>query len=306
MSYVPVPGGSWSSRSGRSGSGGVPLLGAPARMPLRPHSLLIRISTRIACTLPSGHPGASGMKYGSIGGAVAAVLAFFLLGAGQASAQRVYVDACINESNPKFEIQACTRVIEFFGAETAQISWAFYHRGNAYVAQQDYDRAILDYDAAIKLKPDHAHAYADRGLAYFGKGAFARAIEDYDQAIRLDPSYATTYQDRCYSLAILGHVERALPDCNKALMLSPRDPIFLDSRGYAYLRQGELDKAIADYKAALKSHPFFDTALFGRALAYAAKGDRVQAAHDLKAARSINPKIDQEMKKVRLTAPAGL
>ena len=103
-----------------------------------------------------------------------------------------------------------------------------------------------------------------------------------------------------------GHVERALVDCNKALSLSPRDPIFLDSRGYAYLRKGDFDRAIADYKAALKSHPFFDTALFGRAIAYAAQGNQAQATHDLKAARSINPKIDQQMVKVHLSAPAGL
>ena len=62
----------------------------------------------------------------------------------------------------------------------------------------------------------------------------------------------------------------------------------------------------ADYKAALKRHPTFDTALFGRALAYAAQGNQAQATHDLKAARSINPKIDQQMVKVHLSAPAGL
>ena len=201
--------------------------------------------------------------------------------------------------------QACNQVIATWPNARPQIVWAFYHRGNAYTAQEDYDRAIQDYDIAIELKPDHSHAYADRGLAYFGKGAFERAVEDYNVAIRLDPAYAPTYQDRCYSLAILGHIERALVDCNKALSLSPRDPIFLDSRGYAYLRKGDFDRAIADYKAALKSHPTFDTALFGRAIAYAAQGNQAQATHDLKAARSINPKIDQQMVKIHLSAPAG-
>src|SRR6185369_1419087 len=183
-----------------------------------------------------------------------------------AAAERSFVEVCINEGIPDIEIQACNQVIAAWPNAKQKIVWAFYHRGNAYTAQQDYDRAIQDYDIAIGLKPDHSHAYADRGLAYFAKGAFERAIEDYDVAIRLDPAYAPTYQDRCYSLAILGHVERALVDCNKALSLSPRDPIFLDSRGYAYLRKGDFDRAIADYKAALKHHPTFDTALFGRAI----------------------------------------
>ncbi len=136
------------------------------------------------------------------------------------------------------EIQACNQVIATWPNARPQIAWAFYHRGNAYTAEEDYDRAIQDYDIAIELKPDHSHAYADRGLAYFGKGAFERAVEDYNVAIRLDPAYAPTYQDRCYSLAILGHVERALVDCNKALSLSPLDPIFLDSRGLCLSAQG--------------------------------------------------------------------
>ena len=143
---------------------------------------------------------------------LAAALVAVLGSAPPAAAQRTSVDACVNESNPAFEIKACTEVIEIWVNAKPQIAWAFYHRGNAYTAQQDYDRAIQDYDIAIELKPDHSHAYADRGLAYFGKGAFERAVEDYNVAIRLDPAYAPTYQDRCYSLAILGHVERALVD----------------------------------------------------------------------------------------------
>src|SRR5437660_695728 len=84
------------------------------------------------------------------------------------------------QGDPVAEIQACNQVIETWANSRAQIAWAFYHRGNAYTAQEDYDRAIQDYDIAIELKPDHSHAYADRGLAYFGKGAFERAVADYD------------------------------------------------------------------------------------------------------------------------------
>ncbi|MEE8223247.1 MAG: tetratricopeptide repeat protein, partial [Alphaproteobacteria bacterium] len=53
-----------------------------------------------------------------------------------------------------------------------------------------YDRAIAEYDQAIKLKPDYAKAYYNRGVAYMSKGLYDRAIEDYDTAIRLRPDYA--------------------------------------------------------------------------------------------------------------------
>ena len=41
-----------------------------------------------------------------------------------------------------------------------------------------------------------ASAYNNRGLAWRDKGDLDRAIADYDQAIRLDPKDATTYFDR--------------------------------------------------------------------------------------------------------------
>jgi tetratricopeptide (TPR) repeat protein len=36
----------------------------------------------------------------------------------------------------------------------------------------------------------------DRGLAYFRKGQADRAIENFDQAIRLNPNYAATFFNR--------------------------------------------------------------------------------------------------------------
>ena len=51
----------------------------------------------------------------------------------------------------------------------------------------DYDRAIADYDEAIRLDPRYAVAYYNRGVAYCDKGDYDRAIADYNEAIRLDP-----------------------------------------------------------------------------------------------------------------------
>jgi tetratricopeptide (TPR) repeat protein len=69
-------------------------------------------------------------------------------------------------------------------------------RANAYNVKDDYDRAIADYDRAIRLDPNNPFPYNGRGSAYDGKKDYARAIADYDQAIRLDPKYAKAYYGR--------------------------------------------------------------------------------------------------------------
>ena len=51
-------------------------------------------------------------------------------------------------------------------------------RGFAYLKKNDYDRAILDLDNAIRLNPDNGRALKSRGLAYQARGDTARADTD--------------------------------------------------------------------------------------------------------------------------------
>jgi tetratricopeptide (TPR) repeat protein len=55
-------------------------------------------------------------------------------------------------------------------------------RGFAYLKKNDYDRAIIDLDNAIRLNPDNGRALKSRGLAYQAKGDTARAEADLAMA----------------------------------------------------------------------------------------------------------------------------
>jgi tetratricopeptide (TPR) repeat protein len=77
-----------------------------------------------------------------------------------------------------------------------KLSLAFYNRGNTYRNKGDDDRAITDYNEAIRLKPDYAYAFGNRGLAYGRKGDNVRAMADYNEAIRLDPTGAINFCKR--------------------------------------------------------------------------------------------------------------
>ena len=73
---------------------------------------------------------------------------------------------------------------------------AYRNRGVVYVYKGDTDRAIADYNEAIRLDPKSAPAFRDRGIAYAYKRDNDRAIVDYNEAIRLDPNNALAFCNR--------------------------------------------------------------------------------------------------------------
>ena len=86
------------------------------------------------------------------------------------------------------KISGCSTVILSGTLSNSDLALAYNNRGSAYSDKGQHDRAIQDYDQAIKLNPSNARAYYNRGIAYSAKGQHDRAIQDYDQAIKLDPS----------------------------------------------------------------------------------------------------------------------
>src|SRR6516225_5830016 len=71
----------------------------------------------------------------------------------------------------------------------------FDNRGLAYADNGDYDRAIADYNEAIRLRPE-AKFLDNRGNSYNYKGDYDRAIADYDRAIATG-SVPARSRDRC-------------------------------------------------------------------------------------------------------------
>lgn len=61
-------------------------------------------------------------------------------------------------------------------------------KGLAAMGNLQFDKAIEAYTAAIDRDSKYSFAYLGRGDAYLAKGDVDRALLDYDQAVRLDPN----------------------------------------------------------------------------------------------------------------------
>ena len=154
--------------------------------------------------------------------------------------------------HPDIQIAACTRNIESGRFNGRNLAVAFSNRALAYKKKGQWDRAIGDYDEAIRLKPDFVFALNNRGNAYYGKGHFNRAIKDYDEAIRLKPDFSEAFSNRGNVYRKKGQIVRAIKDYNKAIHLNPDDAKVFADRGLAYEKKGELTQALRDFKKAYK------------------------------------------------------
>jgi tetratricopeptide (TPR) repeat protein len=57
----------------------------------------------------------------------------------------------------------------------------------------DEEKALADFDEAIRLDPHYAVSLFNRGNMWFNKSDYDRAIADYEQAVRVDPSYSPAW-----------------------------------------------------------------------------------------------------------------
>ena len=69
-------------------------------------------------------------------------------------------------------------------------------RGDDFNVKGDPDRAIADYDAALKADPAFAEALNSRSMAWRAKGDRRRALSDLDAALRLKPDYEAARANR--------------------------------------------------------------------------------------------------------------
>jgi protein O-mannosyl-transferase len=149
---------------------------------------------------------------------------------------------------------------------------AYYNRGNAYYGKGRYEAAITDFDKAIELEPNYRKAHINRGIAYYSQGRYAAAIQDYDKAIELAPDDAVAYGNRGYSLNAMGRYEAAIQDYDKAIALKPDYAEAYNNRGLARGNQGQFEAAIRDYDKAIELQSDYAEAYNNRGIALGHEG----------------------------------
>lgn len=220
------------------------------------------------------------------------VLVCALAGGCRAQSQLVIDDEQCEQnvaSHPDIALPHCTALVESGQLSQDNLALALILRGSAYRNTGDYDRAIQDFNAAIRIKPGIANAFNNRGITYDYKGEYDLAIRDYDQAIQLQPDYPDAFNNRGLVYQEKGAYDRALEDFDQAIRLKPDYAEAVASRAATYVSKGEYDRAIEECTRAIKLEPNYAGDFNDRAVAYLGKKDYQRALKDLDHAVQLSP-----------------
>lgn len=150
------------------------------------------------------------------------------------------------------------------------------------------------YTELILRNPKEGHYYTLRASSWWALGKPEKALEDFDKAIELGYEQAHAFASRGLFLASSGELEKAIADYNKALELDPEDVSPLINRAAAKMNQAKYDEAIEDYSTAIEkkreAKESVKSLLNQRAIAFKAAGKPEDAVKDFDALIKEDPK----------------
>ena len=145
--------------------------------------------------------------------------------------------------------------LEKWRSEPLIRAYAIVKQGDKRRAFGNVKGAIEAYDAAVRLKPDFAVAYARRADAKYNLTDYKGMLEDFNVSIRLGLDYAPAYVNRGVAKSRLRDYKGAIEDCDTAIRLDPESVEAYFNRGNANSDLGNYKMAIEDYSTAIHLKP---------------------------------------------------
>ncbi len=162
-------------------------------------------------------------------------------------------------------------------------------RASAWWSLEKPENAIADFDKAIELGYNAAHAYISRGLFHADAGEYDKAIADYTTALEKDADDISALINRAAVQIARGNHQAAIDDYTLALAKKPNNLSLLQQRGVAYKAAAKPELAIADFETIIKADKDNVTALMARGFIYYQQGKHAAAVQDFSRVIEISP-----------------
>jgi tetratricopeptide (TPR) repeat protein len=166
---------------------------------------------------------------------------------------------------------------------------AHMQQGIAYMKNQQYDEALAEFDAVLRVNPNIAQAHLAIGNTQYKRGQLERAMECYQRALSIDQQLAPAMFMTGTINMEMGDTDRALEDFEAALGIDPDLVRAQLGVGRIYEQQKRFDEAERQVKEILRRNPELTTARIFLAKIYRQKDDLPAAIVELKEAVKTDP-----------------
>jgi tetratricopeptide (TPR) repeat protein len=193
-------------------------------------------------------------------------------------------------------VDSCTQILE----SNPEDFNALGNRAIGLRLSGQYDRAIADFDAAVRINPNIAGLYLERGLAYDAKGEHLPAIRDFSEAIERGPTLVQAHFGRAIAYQANGQRDLSIVDMNNAMKLDRNLVAGLHmQRGNELRAIRQYEESIAAFDRTIEINAGWPLAWCGRAASFDAKGDSERAAADYRKCIELPEKSDLERQRQR-------
>jgi tetratricopeptide (TPR) repeat protein len=141
-------------------------------------------------------------------------------------------------------------------AKNPKLADALAIRGQVFLAKNDPQTALEDFNAAVKLAPENYDLRIFRGRANRAVGKTADAISDFSTAARINPEQWVGYNERGLTNFRTNNFAEAAEDFGRAIDASPKNSVLWGNRADARSRLEKFDLAAADWAQAAELAPW--------------------------------------------------
>jgi len=174
----------------------------------------------------------------------------------------------IEQDGLKNGFEMFDKLCGIIGLSSQAKGYALAERGDCHRLKGEREKALSDFEEALRHIPEDAQVIASRGVTYRVMGHYQDALADLDHAITLDEKFAWAINNRGVTYYQMGRYQDALADLDHSITLNEKASWSFANRGWVYLRMERYEEALADFDRAIALDEKSDWYWYCRALIY--------------------------------------
>jgi len=147
------------------------------------------------------------------------------------------------------------------------------NRGNIYQGMKQFDLAMEDYDAAIKLNTRFLEAHYNKANGYKEQNQFHEAIKWYKKALKINPKYFHAWNNMGLCCQSVQDFEGSLFAFQEGAKIEPNNYVIYNNMGFTLHVMMRLDESIAAFNKSIELNPNQTDSKFNMGFVNLLKGD---------------------------------